>query len=196
MITTKRRTTDEEVALCKAWCHVSENSVRGNAMKNRGFWGEVIETVEKKGYDAITNKWKNRVPPRIDTFCVIIDNVERRNESGSCDLTVYKKSVSGIRSAVLASLCIGAKKYKIFETTLESTQGGFNLNDDVNGCEEEIREERPIGRNRAKKKASFSSSRFESLSVAGECLVELVVDKRKSIKLASWGKNEQQDIYS
>ena len=62
MITRKRKktwTTVEETALCKAWCDVSENSVKGKA--SRGFWGEVIDYFEKetgvrKGYDAITSK--------------------------------------------------------------------------------------------------------------------------------------------
>ncbi|GKF12926.1 hypothetical protein Tco_0050852 [Tanacetum coccineum] len=66
----------------------------------------------------------------------------------------------------------GSKKFKTSKTTSESTQGGFNLNDEADDSEEEIREERPIGRNRAKKKAS-SSSRY----VAGGGLVELIVDK-------------------
>ncbi|GKC73520.1 hypothetical protein Tco_1119403 [Tanacetum coccineum] len=54
---------------------------------------------------------------------------------------------------------------------------------------------RPIGDDRAKKKAS-SSHRSESSSVVGGGLVELVADKWKSIKSASWGKKkEQQDSY-
>nr|GEW61686.1 hypothetical protein [Tanacetum cinerariifolium] len=76
--------TEDEIALCKAWCDVSENSIRGNAMKNRGFWG-------------------------------------------------------------------------------------------AKGSEVDIREERPIGHDRAKKKAS-SSSCFASSSVVGGGLVELVAD--------------------
>jgi hypothetical protein len=95
--TSKAWTTDEEIALCKAWCDVSENSVRGNTMKSRGFWGEVIDYFEKetgvrRGYNAITSKW--RVRPRIGAFYAIIDNVERRNESGSSDLTVYQKALT------------------------------------------------------------------------------------------------------
>ncbi|GKG33747.1 hypothetical protein Tco_0433906 [Tanacetum coccineum] len=73
--------------------------------------------------------------------------------------------------------------------------GGFNLNEEAKGYEEELQEERPIGRDRAKKKAS-SSSRSTSSAVAGGGLVELVADKWKSIKSASWGKKkEQQDSY-
>ncbi|GKG30145.1 hypothetical protein Tco_0420043, partial [Tanacetum coccineum] len=90
-------TIAEEVALCQAWCDVSENSITGNAMKSKGFWLKVIEYFEKetgsnRGYDSILSKWKNRVRPRIGAFCAIFDNVQRRNESGSCDLTVYQKA--------------------------------------------------------------------------------------------------------
>nr|GEW57711.1 hypothetical protein [Tanacetum cinerariifolium] len=42
---------------------------------------------------------------------------------------------------------------------------------------------RPMGRERAKKKA-YASSRFKSSSVAGRVLVDLVTDKWKSLKLA------------
>ncbi|GJV38886.1 hypothetical protein Tco_1417326 [Tanacetum coccineum] len=66
-----------------------------------------------------------------------------------------------------------------------SAQGGFNLNDEVGGYEEEIREERPIGRGRAKNTASSSSSRSSTSSVAGGGVVELVADKWKSINSAS-----------
>ncbi|GJS09900.1 hypothetical protein Tco_0366696 [Tanacetum coccineum] len=52
-----------------------------------------------------------------------------------------------------------------------------------------------MGRDRAKTKAS-SSSRYESSSVAGGGLNELVVDKWKTIKSDSWGnKKEQQESY-
>ncbi|GJT07834.1 putative RNA-directed DNA polymerase [Tanacetum coccineum] len=54
----------------------------------------------------------------------------------------------------------GSKKSKTFETTSWLAQGGFNLNDEACGSEEEIQEERPIGRDGAKKKASSSSSHF------------------------------------
>nr|GEU71821.1 hypothetical protein [Tanacetum cinerariifolium] len=63
----------------------------------RGFWLKFIEYFEKemrsnREYDSILNKWKNRVRSRIGAFCAISDNVQRRNESGSCDLTVYQKA--------------------------------------------------------------------------------------------------------
>ncbi|GJR59648.1 hypothetical protein Tco_1501810 [Tanacetum coccineum] len=55
--------------------------------------------------------------------------------------------------------------------------------------EEETQEQRPIGRDRAKKK-SFASSREGSL------FVDLVADKFFNIKSEKWGKmKEQQDSY-
>nr|GEX75773.1 reverse transcriptase domain-containing protein [Tanacetum cinerariifolium] len=58
--------TMEEVALYKAWIDVSENNIRGNAMKTMGFRFTVLDYFEKemreyvRGYDANTSKWKNR----------------------------------------------------------------------------------------------------------------------------------------
>ncbi|GJW96014.1 reverse transcriptase domain, reverse transcriptase zinc-binding domain protein [Tanacetum coccineum] len=31
-------TIEEEVALCQAWCDMSENNITGNVMKSKGFW--------------------------------------------------------------------------------------------------------------------------------------------------------------
>ncbi|GJS04640.1 hypothetical protein Tco_0321148 [Tanacetum coccineum] len=41
-------TTEEEIALCKGWLAVSENSKDGNAKKQSGFWVEVLEYIESK----------------------------------------------------------------------------------------------------------------------------------------------------
>ncbi|GKB24535.1 hypothetical protein Tco_0863936 [Tanacetum coccineum] len=46
-----------------------------------------------QGYDAISSKWKNRVRPIIGQFCVIYDNIERRNEIGSSNLTEFQKAL-------------------------------------------------------------------------------------------------------
>ncbi|GJW24208.1 glutathione S-transferase T3-like protein [Tanacetum coccineum] len=161
------------------------------------------ETGLNRGYDAILKKWKNRVHPRIGAFCTIFDNVQRRNESGSCDLTVYQKvcveyaaeydhdfllepcwKILNNHSAwkqvemplFYSKQNPSSKKEKTSETTLASAQGGLNLNEEADGSWEEVREVRPIGRDRAKKKAA-SSSRSEDLSVAGGGLVDMVADK-------------------
>ncbi|GKE02254.1 hypothetical protein Tco_1390237 [Tanacetum coccineum] len=61
---------------------------------------------------------------------------------------------------------------------------------------EEVREVRPSGWDRAKNKVASSSSCSEFSSIAGGGLVELVANKWKSIKSATWGKKkEQQESY-
>ncbi|GJW92935.1 hypothetical protein Tco_0172607 [Tanacetum coccineum] len=96
----------------------------------------------------------------------------------------------------------GSKKAKTFETTShgtsDSTHGGLNLNEKANDLREEVREVRPMGQDRAKKKVTPSSTRFESLFVARGDLVELVSNKWKSIKSVGWGKrrNNKNLIYS
>nr|GEU82720.1 transposase, Ptta/En/Spm [Tanacetum cinerariifolium]GEW11898.1 transposase, Ptta/En/Spm [Tanacetum cinerariifolium] len=35
-------TTEEDVALCRAWCDMSKNNTRGNDMKSRGFWKRMV----------------------------------------------------------------------------------------------------------------------------------------------------------
>ncbi|GKB32517.1 hypothetical protein Tco_0871918 [Tanacetum coccineum] len=41
-------TKAKEIALCQAWCDVSENSEKGNNMKAKGFWEAVINYFEKE----------------------------------------------------------------------------------------------------------------------------------------------------
>nr|GEV68060.1 hypothetical protein [Tanacetum cinerariifolium] len=87
----------KENALCKPWCNVSENSVRGDTIKTRGLWSEVIAYLEKetgeniRGYDAITIKWKNMVHP---AFYVVYDSVQPMNESGSSNVSVLEKPLA------------------------------------------------------------------------------------------------------
>ncbi|GJR95929.1 hypothetical protein Tco_0268103 [Tanacetum coccineum] len=124
-------TTMEEVTLCKAWC-------------------------DTRGYNAIPNKWKNRVRPRIGAFCAIINNVERRNESVSRDLTVFQKALAEYEALYDHEFTLepcwrilkdhaawkefemslfykkqykGSKKAKTFKSTSGLTHGGFNLNE-------------------------------------------------------------------
>ncbi|GJU33047.1 hypothetical protein Tco_1176636 [Tanacetum coccineum] len=80
-------TIAEEIALCKAWCDVTENNVTGDAMKMRRFWSEVVACFEKemgeniRGYDAIIMKWKRTIRPKIATFSAVYNNVQRMNEN-------------------------------------------------------------------------------------------------------------------
>nr|GFC42895.1 hypothetical protein [Tanacetum cinerariifolium] len=189
---------------------------------------KVIEYFEKEtrsnlGYDSILSKWKNRVLPKIGAFCAIFDNVQRRNESGSCDLTVYQKACVKYATEYDHDFSFepcwqilknhpswkqvemptfyskqnpGSKNVKTSETTLDSAQGGLNLNEDATGFEEVIREVRPMGWDRARAKKSSTSSRYEASFVVGGGIVDMVADKQKSFKAVGWGKmKEQQQSY-
>ncbi|GKC05611.1 hypothetical protein Tco_0997221 [Tanacetum coccineum] len=99
---------------------------------------------------------------------------ETGNESGSCDLTVYQKA------------CVKYAAEYDHDFSLESMQL----------VEEEVREVRPMSRDRARSKKSSTSSRSEASSVAGGGIVDMVADKWKSFKALGWGKkNEQQQSY-
>ncbi|GJT31509.1 hypothetical protein Tco_0921928 [Tanacetum coccineum] len=185
-------TTAEDVTSCKAWCDVSKNIAIENVMKTRGFWSEVIAYFEKemgeqiRRYDAITSKWKNRVPPIIGAFCAIIDNVERRNDSGSCDITVFQKALAEYEAQYDHDFTLESywRILKDHAAWKEVEMPLLYKKKIKNGSLEEVTEVRPIGQDRAKKKAS-SSSRSESSSVAGGGLDDLITDKWKTLKSAS-----------
>ncbi|GKE57916.1 reverse transcriptase domain-containing protein [Tanacetum coccineum] len=64
-------TIEEEIALCKAFVAKSEDSIEGNGKKAVGFWREVAEHFheemgeDKRSYDSINYKWKNRIRSKI-----------------------------------------------------------------------------------------------------------------------------------
>ncbi|GJS47115.1 hypothetical protein Tco_0597236 [Tanacetum coccineum] len=78
--TPKDWTMAEEIALCQAWCDVSENSEKENSMKAKRFWDAVIKYFKKesgstRGYDSILSKCKNKVLP---------NNIEQNHENEAC----------------------------------------------------------------------------------------------------------------
>ncbi|GJY15905.1 glutathione S-transferase T3-like protein [Tanacetum coccineum] len=91
-------TIEEEIALCKAFVTKSEDSVQGNGKKTAGFWREVAERFheemdeDKRSYDSVNCKWKNRIRPKVSPFCEIYNSVRDRHQSGSCDNTVYQEA--------------------------------------------------------------------------------------------------------
>ncbi|GKB46056.1 hypothetical protein Tco_0896809 [Tanacetum coccineum] len=130
---------------------------------------------------------ENRVRHIIGAFCAIFDNVQRKNESGSCDLTVYQKAcveyAAEYNHDYLLERCW--QILKNHSTWKEEANGSEE--EEADGSEKEVREVRPIGRDRAKKKSS-SSSRSEAYCAAGGSIVDMVADKWKSLKSVSWGK--------
>ncbi|GKB79938.1 hypothetical protein Tco_0946833 [Tanacetum coccineum] len=132
--------TMKEVALYKAWIDVSENNIRGNAMKTRGFWFAVLDYFGKemrehvRGYDANTSKWKNRVQKyevqydhdfTLDPcWRILKDRVAWKHVE---ILSFYKQQNKGY------------KKAKAFETTSDLAHGALNLNEEADGYGEEVR---------------------------------------------------------
>ncbi|GJW33678.1 hypothetical protein Tco_0053710 [Tanacetum coccineum] len=149
-------------------------------MKKKGFWEAVIKYFEKetgstRGYDSILSKWKNKVRPRIGSFCTIVNNIEANHESGSNDLDVYQKT------------CAEYKMIYRHDFTLEHC---YNILKDhqADESEKETQEKRAMGRDRAKaKKKSSASSREGSSS-----FVDLVADKFLNMKKEKWEKREVQ----
>ncbi|GJX24746.1 hypothetical protein Tco_0231042 [Tanacetum coccineum] len=91
-------TTAKVIALCKAWCDVSEN--RGNTMNLKEFWSEVLACFENemgeriRRYDAITLKWKKSLRPKIAAFIVVYERVKQMDENGSSDLVVFQNALA------------------------------------------------------------------------------------------------------
>ncbi|GJT37154.1 glutathione S-transferase T3-like protein [Tanacetum coccineum] len=79
-------TIEEEIALCKAFVAKSEDSVEGNGKKAAGFWREVAEHFheemgeDKRSYDSVNCKWKNRIRPKVSQFCEIYNSVRDRHK--------------------------------------------------------------------------------------------------------------------
>ncbi|GKA34429.1 hypothetical protein Tco_0720858 [Tanacetum coccineum] len=47
---------------------------------------------DKRSYDSVSCKWKNRIRPKVSQFCEIYNSVRDRYQSGSCDNTVYQEA--------------------------------------------------------------------------------------------------------
>ncbi|GJW76899.1 hypothetical protein Tco_0138581 [Tanacetum coccineum] len=47
---------------------------------------------DKRSYDSVNCKWKNRIRPKVSQFCEIYNSVRDRHQSGSCDNTVYQEA--------------------------------------------------------------------------------------------------------
>ncbi|GKA54347.1 hypothetical protein Tco_0753296 [Tanacetum coccineum] len=157
-------TIEEDVALCKAWVSASENSIEGNGKKASGFWTEVTEFFhkemgkQKRSYASVNCKWKNRIRPKVSQFCEIYNIVKDRHQSGSCDTTIYQEAKIEYRT--------------IFNAPFALTDCWKILKDHYKWKKIEM----PKGF-RAKKKASSSGARLETL-VAGEpSLVDALLSK-------------------
>ncbi|GKA27219.1 glutathione S-transferase T3-like protein [Tanacetum coccineum] len=204
-------TIEEEIAFCKAWVAKSEDSVEGNGKKAVGFRTEVANHFhkeigeDKRSYDFVNCKWKNRIRPKVSQFCEIYNSVRDRHQSGSCDNTVYQEVELVYRIIYNAPFTLTEcwkivkdhpkwKKVKMpkfykskkSRTSKNTSQGnsdsahiGVNLNDEAADSEDVEAQEvpAPMGRDRAKKKGSSSGARSET-SIAGDpSLVNALLSK-------------------
>ncbi|GKC80227.1 hypothetical protein Tco_1131001, partial [Tanacetum coccineum] len=128
-------TMAEETAVCQAWCDVSENNIKGNGMKTKGFWNAVITYFEKETGSSRAN-----------------------HESGTNDFDVYHKACAKYKIMYKSDFTL-EHCYNILKD--HPASGGLNLNEEADEAVEETQEFRPIGRDRAKakKKAAAGSSR-------------------------------------
>ena len=62
---TKPWTTEDEVALAKAWVHISTCPKIGNQQKSASFWGRILEHFSQnvpnheRTHHGLNTKWKN-----------------------------------------------------------------------------------------------------------------------------------------
>nr|GEV51379.1 hypothetical protein [Tanacetum cinerariifolium] len=120
---------------------------------------------DKRSYDSVNCKWKNRICPKVSQFCEIYNSVKDRHQSGACDATIYQEA-----------------KIETSETTSQgnsdSAHIGLNLNDEAANSEDaEVQEVPRMGRDRAKKKASSSGARSKSLVAGDPSLVNTLLSK-------------------
>nr|GFA20624.1 hypothetical protein [Tanacetum cinerariifolium] len=165
-------TIEKEVALCKAWVSASEDSIEGNGKKALGFWTEVTEYFhkemgeQKRIYDSVNCKWKNRIRPNVSQFCEIYNSVKDRHQSGSCDNTVCQEAELEYRTIYNAP---------------------FALTD--------VQEVAPMGRDRAKKKSSIFGARLET-SIAGDpSLVDALLSKLAMVATSFFAEKESSSEY-
>lgn len=92
------RTTEEEIALCKAWVNETENSALGNLRKGDGFWNDIIKYIESKTntrrtYDIVNGKW-NSVRPNVARIFGVYNNLKRSAPiSGAGDEDYYNTAM-------------------------------------------------------------------------------------------------------
>ncbi|GKA74342.1 RNA-directed DNA polymerase, eukaryota [Tanacetum coccineum] len=93
-------TPEEETALCKGWVRISEDSVKGNARKKRGFWIEILKYMhetcpitQRQTYDMVNEKWKT-VLPKVATFCGVYGNTILMYTIGAGDANYLQRAMT------------------------------------------------------------------------------------------------------
>nr|GFB92436.1 hypothetical protein [Tanacetum cinerariifolium] len=142
-------TPDEEAGLCKAWINTSKNNKDGNGKKTNGFWMEVTTYFHKETGSA-----------------------KRSLESDHKKWKKFKYPV------YLNAKYPRPKTSRTSESASDSAHNGLNLNDEVADLrDEEIKESRPMGRDKTKRMGSTSAARSASSVEADLSLVDVLLSK-------------------
>ncbi|GJU91224.1 carbonyl reductase [NADPH] 1-like protein [Tanacetum coccineum] len=163
-------TPEEETALCKGWVRTSEDNVKGNMRKERGFWINILKYMhdtcpitQRRTNDMVNGKLKTIVKNGIAV------NFQRfRHERGGWQEHEIQIEMDLVRS------------------NEDSGEGSINLNttigsEDENEVEEveEVRRPRPMGRDQAKRKmkagSTSSASSFDVAELAKMMASEYVM---------------------
>ncbi|GKC63281.1 zinc finger BED domain-containing protein RICESLEEPER 2-like protein [Tanacetum coccineum] len=160
-------THEEEIALCKCWADVSENSSLGNTRKDAGFWCEVLQYMESKTNSAVVEHtiWLREIGASDEDYYARA-LVDYEAEIGTTFKLrhcwkILKGSPKWMQSEVpkfAAKFRGGSKRYKSSQSSSFNTEfekASINLNANVSDDEEdEVKEiRRPMGRDKAKNAA-------------------------------------------
>ncbi|GJZ62944.1 hypothetical protein Tco_0619365 [Tanacetum coccineum] len=140
----------EEIALCKGWVYIFENSRVGNTRKDVGFWCEVLQYMESnsKQYDRRTLQESGASDE--DYYARALVNYEAKTRTTFKLLhcrEILKGSPKWMQSEVpkfVAKSGEGSKRYMTSRSSsfnTESGKGSINLNADVgDDKEDEVQE--------------------------------------------------------
>nr|GEY61713.1 hypothetical protein [Tanacetum cinerariifolium] len=155
---------EKETALYK-------DSIAGNTRKTKDLWVHIVNhmhstyPITKRWMHYIINgKWKT-VRLNIDTFCGVYDNVFRMYANRANDEDYLQRTWQEVPEFIAQREEHKSKSYKSIVdssfNTMESGEGGFNLNSTTRDEEDELREvrqTRPMGRDQAKRKGKARTS--------------------------------------
>ncbi|GKC11165.1 RNA-directed DNA polymerase, eukaryota [Tanacetum coccineum] len=93
-------TPEEETALCKGWVRTSEDSIKGNMRKERGFWIDILKYMhetcpitQRRTYDMVNGKWRT-VRSKVCTFCGVYANAIQTYTSGASDSDYLQRALT------------------------------------------------------------------------------------------------------
>ncbi|GJX39141.1 glutathione S-transferase T3-like protein [Tanacetum coccineum] len=164
----------EETALCKGWVRTSEDSVKGNMRKERGFWIDILKYMhdtcpitQRRTYDMVNEKWKT-VRSKVYTFCGVYANAVQMYTSGASDTDYLQRALIGYQAEYGVPFTLlhcwevlkDSEKWNSGELLAfrQEKEDGKNKNENEVEEVEEVRRPRPMGRDQAKRKMKASST--------------------------------------